>query len=223
MNAPLHREIPPSALLDTDQALAQVSAQWDNDIVRRLTDYIAIPAKSPAFDADWAAHGYIETVVRNAADWVLAQNVPGLTLEIVRLQRPDGTPRTPVLFFEIAPTKVDTGQTVLMYGHLDKQPEFNGWRNDLGPWTPKYEDGKLYGRGGADDGYAVYAAIAAVQALKTQNVPHPRIVGLIETCEECGSYDLLPYIDALRAQPGWATSGWWCAWTRAPATTTSCG
>jgi acetylornithine deacetylase/succinyl-diaminopimelate desuccinylase-like protein len=199
MNAPLHREMPPSALLDANQALAQVSAQWNTDIVRRLTDYIAIPAKSPAFDADWAAHGYIETVVRNAADWVLAQKVPGLRLEIVRLQRPDGTPRTPVLFFEIASTKADAGQTVLMYGHLDKQPEFNGWRNDLGPWTPKYEDGKLYGRGGADDGYAVYAAIAAVQALKSQNVPHPRIVGLIETCEESGSYDLLPYIDALRA------------------------
>ena len=199
MNAPLHREIPASALLDTERALAQVSAQWDNDIVQRLTDYIAIPAKSPAFDADWAAHGYIETVVRNAADWVLAQKVPGLTLEIIRLQHPDGTPRTPVLFFEIESTQAGTQQTVLMYGHLDKQPEFNGWRKDLGPWTPKYEDGKLYGRGGADDGYAVYASIAAVQALKSQNVPHPRIVGLIETCEESGSYDLLPYIDALRA------------------------
>jgi acetylornithine deacetylase/succinyl-diaminopimelate desuccinylase-like protein len=199
MNAPLHREMPPSTLLDTDLALAQVSAQWDNDIVRRLTDYIAIPAKSPAFDADWAAHGYIETVVRDAADWVLAQKVPGLKLEIVRLTRPDGTPRTPVLFFEIESTRADAGQTVLMYGHLDKQPEFKGWRNDLGPWTPKYEDGKLYGRGGADDGYAVYASIAAVQALKSQNVPHPRIVGLIETCEESGSYDLRPYIDALRA------------------------
>ena len=199
MNAPIHREIPAAALLDAPQALAQVSAQWDNDIVRRLTDYIGIPAKSPAFDADWAAHGYIETVVRNAADWVLAQKVPGLTLEIVRLQHADGTPRTPVLFFEIASTKGGSDQTVLMYGHLDKQPEFSGWRNDLGPWTPKYEDGKLYGRGGADDGYAVYAAIAAVQALKGQNVPHPRIVGLIETCEESGSYDLLPYIDALRA------------------------
>jgi acetylornithine deacetylase/succinyl-diaminopimelate desuccinylase-like protein len=199
MNAPLHREMPPSTLLDTDLALAQVSAQWDNDIVRRLTDYIAIPAKSPAFDADWAAHGYIETVVRDAADWVLAQKVPGLKLEIVRLTRPDGTPRTPVLFFEIESTRTDAGQTVLMYGHLDKQPEFNGWRNDLGPWTPKYEDGKLFGRGGADDGYAVYASIAAVQALKSQNVPHPRIVGLIETCEESGSYDLRPYIDALRA------------------------
>jgi acetylornithine deacetylase/succinyl-diaminopimelate desuccinylase-like protein len=89
-----------------------------------------------------------------------------------------------------------------MYGHLDKQPEFSGWRNDLGPWTPKYEDGKLYGRGGADDGYAVYASIAAIQALKSQGAAHPRIVGLIETCEESGSYDLLPYVDALRQRLG---------------------
>jgi acetylornithine deacetylase/succinyl-diaminopimelate desuccinylase-like protein len=89
-----------------------------------------------------------------------------------------------------------------MYGHLDKQPEFTGWRNDLGPWTPKYEDGKLYGRGGADDGYAVYASVAAIQALKAQGQPHARIVGLIETCEESGSYDLLPYVDALRPRLG---------------------
>jgi acetylornithine deacetylase/succinyl-diaminopimelate desuccinylase-like protein len=94
---------------------------------------------------------------------------------------------------------VGATSTVLMYGHLDKQPEFTGWRNDLGPWTPKYDDGKLYGRGGADDGYAVYASIAAIQALKAQGVAHPRIVGLIETSEESGSPDLLPYIDALRA------------------------
>ncbi len=201
MNAPIHREIPASALLDTHRALAGISARWNDDIVPRLTRYITIPAKSPAFDPDWAAHGHIETVVREAADWVLAQKVPGLRLEIVRLQKPDGSPRTPVLFFEIAGTKPASEQTVLMYGHLDKQPEFNGWRSDLGPWTPKYEDGKLYGRGGADDGYAVYAAIAAVQALKEQGVQHPRIVGLIETCEESGSSDLLPYIDALRA-PG---------------------
>jgi acetylornithine deacetylase/succinyl-diaminopimelate desuccinylase-like protein len=89
-----------------------------------------------------------------------------------------------------------------MYGHLDKQPEFTGWRSDLGPWTPKIVDGKLYGRGGADDGYAVYASIAAIQALKAQGVAHPRIVGLIETCEESGSGDLLPYVDALRPRLG---------------------
>jgi acetylornithine deacetylase/succinyl-diaminopimelate desuccinylase-like protein len=142
-------------------------------------------------------HGYIEQVVRNAAAWVEAQQVEGLSLEIVRLPG-----RTPVLFFEVAATRPASNQTVLMYGHLDKQPEFTGWRSDLGPWTPKYEEGKLYGRGGADDGYAVYASIAAVQAIKAQQVQHPRIVGVIETCEESGSYDLLPYIEALRPRLG---------------------
>ena len=196
MNAPLHREIPAS-ILNAAQALSQVSAQWDSDIVQQITDYIAIPAKSPTFDSDWAQHGFIDTVMRNAANWVEAQKVEGLTLEIVRLEG-----RTPVLFFEIPATRADSTQTVLMYGHLDKQPEFTGWRNDLGPWTPKYIDGKLYGRGGADDGYAVYASIAAVQALKSQGVAHSRIVGLIETCEESGSYDLLPYVNALRERLG---------------------
>ncbi len=199
MNAPLHRELP-AAALDAAQALDQVSRQWDGDIVRQLTDYIAIPAKSPGFDPNWAAHGHIDTVLRNTAAWIEAQKVEGLTLEVVRLPG-----RTPVLFFEIAATRAASAgstQTVLMYGHLDKQPEFTGWRSDLGPWTPKYEDGRLYGRGAADDGYAAYASIAAVQALKAQKVPHPRIVGLIETCEESGSYDLLPYVDALRARLG---------------------
>ena len=196
MNAPLHREIP-ADILNAAEALSQVTAQWDDDIVRQLTDYIAIPAKSPTFDPDWAQHGFIDTVMHNAATWVEAQKVEGLTLEIVRLEG-----RTPVLFFEIPATRAGSTQTVLMYGHLDKQPEFTGWRNDLSPWKASYEDGKLYGRGGADDGYAVYASIAAVQALKAQNVPHPRIVGLIETCEESGSYDLLPYVDALKDRLG---------------------
>lgn len=196
MNAPLHREIP-AGLLNDAQALSDVSAQWDGDIVKQITDYITIPAKSPSFDADWAGHGHIETVMRNAAAWVEAQKVEGLKLEIVRLAG-----RTPVLFFEVPATKTGSTETVLMYGHLDKQPEFTGWRNDLGPWTPKYEDGKLFGRGGADDGYAVYASIAAIQALKAQKVAHPRIVGLVETCEESGSYDLLPYVDALRTRLG---------------------
>jgi acetylornithine deacetylase/succinyl-diaminopimelate desuccinylase-like protein len=196
MNAPLHREMP-AGLLDNAAALAHTTDQWDRDIVKQLTDYIAIPAKSPTFDKEWAQHGYIETVVHNAASWIEAQKVAGLTLEIVRLPG-----RTPVLFFEVAATRAASAQTVLMYGHLDKQPEFTGWRGDLGPWQPKYEDGKLYGRGGADDGYAVYASIAAVQALKAQNVPHPRIVGVIETSEESGSPDLLPYVDALRPRLG---------------------
>jgi acetylornithine deacetylase/succinyl-diaminopimelate desuccinylase-like protein len=199
MNAPLHREMP-SGHLDSALALKEVTQAWNGSILSELKKYIEIPAKSPAFDADWAANGHIETVLRHAADWVLAQKVEGLKLEIIRLPG-----RTPVMFFEVDATRSadqGSGQTILMYGHMDKQPEFNGWRNDLGPWTPVYEDGKLYGRGGADDGYAVYASIAAVQALKSQKTPHPRIVGVIETCEESGSYDLLPYVDALRTRLG---------------------
>ena len=75
--------------------------------------------------------------------------------------------RTPVIFFEVPATQAggSDADTICLYGHLDKQPEFNGWRSDLGPWTPKYENGLLYGRGGADDGYAIYAAITAILAL----------------------------------------------------------
>ena len=199
MNAPLHKEMP-AGLLNAETALRDVTQAWDSKILKELTQYIEIPAKSPSFDANWEAHGHLDTVLRQTASWIEAQKVAGLTLEIIRLPG-----RTPVLYFDIPATRAQSegsGQTVLMYGHLDKQPEFSGWRNDLGPWTPKYEDGKLYGRGGADDGYAAYASIAAVQALKNQNTPHPRIVGLIETCEESGSYDLLPYIDALRPRLG---------------------
>ena len=190
----------PRLPLQPDEASALcafANQRWDEAIVPALIDYIAVPAKSPMFDADWAAHGHIERVVRDAAAWVEARKVAGLTLEVVRLPG-----RTPVIFFEIESTHSGSTDTVLMYGHLDKQPEFTGWRNDLGPWTPKYEGGLLYGRGGADDGYAVYAAITAVESLKAQGLAHPRIVGLIETCEESGSGDLPAYLDALRTRLG---------------------
>jgi acetylornithine deacetylase/succinyl-diaminopimelate desuccinylase-like protein len=107
-----------------------------------------------------------------------------------------------VILFEVPATKAGSTGTVVMYGHLDKQPEFNGWRNDLGPWTPKLDDGRLYGRGGADDGYAVFAAITAIEALDAQGIARPRCVGLIESCEESGSFDLPAYLDVLKARLG---------------------
>jgi acetylornithine deacetylase/succinyl-diaminopimelate desuccinylase-like protein len=183
--------------LDPDALMAYVNDKWDHDIIPALTHYIAIPAKSPSFDADWEKNAFIERVIVDASQWIEAQKVSGLRLEVVRLPG-----RTPVIFFDVPATRSDNGDTVLLYGHLDKQPEFSGWRADLGPWTPKYEDGKLYGRGGADDGYAVYASLTAIMALDKQGIPRPRCVGIIETCEESGSYDLLPYIDALRDRLG---------------------
>jgi acetylornithine deacetylase/succinyl-diaminopimelate desuccinylase-like protein len=190
MNAPLS----PTALA----AFASYADEaWDRRIVPALTDYIGVPAKSPMFDADWAEHGLLERVVSDAARWVEGRKVAGLKLEVLRIEG-----RTPLIFFDIPATKAGSTDTVLLYGHLDKQPEFNGWRSDLGPWTPKNENGLLYGRGGADDGYAVYAAITAIEALDQQGIPRPRCVGVIESCEESGSYDLPVYLDALRTRLG---------------------
>ena len=173
---------------------AAVSRTWDESIVPQLVEYIRIPAKSPHFDPQWEANGHIERVVRLAEAWVRRQPVRGLALEIVRLPG-----RTPVLVFDVPGTG---DRTVLLYGHLDKQPEMTGWREGLGPWSPVIEDGKLYGRGGADDGYAVFASLAAIGALQGQGVPHARCIGLIETCEESGSYDLPAYLELLAPRMG---------------------
>ena len=187
----------PSRPVEAAALAAYSDTAWDQRIVPALTNYIAVPAKSPMFDAAWAEHGLIDRVVRDAAAWVESRQVAGLKLEVLRLEG-----RTPVIFFDIPATKAGSSDTVLLYGHLDKQPEFNGWRKDLGPWTPKYENGLLYGRGGADDGYAVYAAITAIEALDQQGIGRPRCVGLIETSEESGSPDLPAYIAALNTRLG---------------------
>ncbi len=185
-------------LPDETSALATFANNaWDREIVPAITDYIGIPAKSPMFDADWQRNGHLERVVRDAATWVEAQRIAGLKLEVVRIEG-----RTPLIFFEVPATRSSSGDTILLYGHLDKQPEFSGWRNDLGPWTPKYKDGLLYGRGGADDGYAVYAALTAIAALDAQGIARPRCVGVIESCEESGSPDLPAYIDVLKPRLG---------------------
>jgi acetylornithine deacetylase/succinyl-diaminopimelate desuccinylase-like protein len=184
--------------MDVSELKRFVNREWDDEIIGRLSDYIRVPAKSPAFDPSWAAHGYLEQVIRDAHEWSAARDIKDLKLEIVNI---DGM--TPCLFFEV-PATGGLGQddSVLFYGHLDKQPEMEGWREDLGPWKPVLEDGKLYGRGGADDGYAIYAALTIIAALDSQNVPRPRCVGLIETSEESGSPDLPAYLDALGKRMG---------------------
>lgn len=175
--------------LDLNSADRLTADAWRESITDSLYEYIRIPAKSPHFDADWAANGYIDEAVEHIAGWCRAQPIKGMQLEVVRLEG-----RTPVLFIEV-PGSID--DTVLLYGHLDKQPEMSGWADHLGPWKPVIEDGKLYGRGGADDGYAAYSSLTAIRALQEQGIEHPRFVVLIEACEESGSYDLPAYIDHL--------------------------
>ena len=180
--------------MDQQALQSFVDEMWDDSIVPELVEYIKIPAKSPSFDADWEKNGYIEEATQQIFAWCEQQDIPGMQCEIIRLPG-----RTPLIFMDI-PGEGD--DTLLMYGHLDKQPEMTGWADDLGPWKPVMRDGKLYGRGGADDGYAAYASLTAIMALQRQGLPHSRVVVIIEACEESGSFDLPFYIDHLRDRIG---------------------
>lgn len=181
-------------LPNVDKIRTLCEETWDENIIPTLKKFIAIPNKSPAFDADWQKNGHIDAAAKLVSDWVKTQAIPGLELRILQLPQ-----RTPVILIEIPG---NTDRTVLMYGHIDKQPEMQGWMEGLSPWEAVVRGDKLYGRGGADDGYAVFASILAIKALKAQNVAHSRIVILIESSEESGSIDLPYYINELEAEIG---------------------
>jgi acetylornithine deacetylase/succinyl-diaminopimelate desuccinylase-like protein len=180
--------------MNDDKIYDFVAEVWDRQIVPQLTEYIKIPNKSPMFDAQWVEHGYMKEAMDLIETWVRAQPISGMQVE--RIQLPG---RTPLLFIEI-PGKGD--DVVLLYGHMDKQPEMIGWNVDLAPWKPVLAGDKLYGRGGADDGYATFASLAAIMALKERGLDHSRCVVIIEGCEESGSYDLPFYINHLAARIG---------------------
>ena len=177
----------------------RVAETWDSSILPALSQYIGIPNKSPGFDPEWKANGHMDRAVELIATWCRERRLPGAKLEVVRLKDSSGRDRTPVILIEV-PGQTD--DTVLLYGHLDKQPEMVGWSEGLGPWTPVVRGDRLYGRGGADDGYAAFASMAALEALEEQKVPRARCVVLIEACEESGSYDLPAYVDHLAARIG---------------------
>jgi len=182
--------------MDTKRLHHFVDSFWDDSILPSITEYIRIPNKSPSFDPQWVEHGYMEEAVALMEGWARQQlgAFPGATLEVFRLPG-----RTPLLLMDLPG---DGDDTVLLYGHLDKQPEMKGWSEGLGPWQPVLKGDKLYGRGGADDGYAIYACLCALQALKEQNLPRARCVVMIEACEESGSYDLPYYVDHLKDRIG---------------------
>ena len=171
-----------------------INATWSESILPQLVEYVRIPSKSPLFDPAWEANGHMEAAAQLMLNWAQDNAPAGSTVELLRLNG-----RTPVLMVDV-PGDVD--DCVLMYGHMDKQPEFTGWSDGLEPWKPVLRDGKLYGRGGADDGYALFSSLAAVRALREQKIPHARCVILIEASEESGSPDLPAHIDALGARLG---------------------
>jgi acetylornithine deacetylase/succinyl-diaminopimelate desuccinylase-like protein len=185
--------------VNTEQLLRYVGDVWDKSIVPALCEYIRIPNKSAHFDKEWEKHGHMDAAAELMRQWCEANALPGMKTEVVRLPG-----RTPLLFIDVAGTGTATTSKdcVLMYGHMDKQPEFTGWAEGLGPWTPVIRNGRLYGRGGADDGYAVFGSLLALKALAEQKIPYARCVILIEGSEESGSPDLPAYIDALADRIG---------------------
>jgi acetylornithine deacetylase/succinyl-diaminopimelate desuccinylase-like protein len=186
--------------LDTAKVAALVHDEWRAQILPTLCEYIAIPNISPLFDPQWQQKGHTAKAVDLLVAWALKHGVAGQTVEVVQLPG-----RTPLIFIEVpAANGGNAARTVLMYGHLDKQPplEPSSWKAGLGPYTPVEIDGKLYGRGGADDGYSIFSAVTAIRACQLQGVPIPRCVVLIEASEESGSPDLPTYMQALKERLG---------------------
>ncbi len=180
--------------MDTKRASTFIEQRWADDLIHQLVDYVAIPALSPAFDPDWEASGHIGAAVDHIVSWLRSRPVAGVRrIEVKTLPG-----RTPLILVEIDPFgRPATDTTVLLYGHLDKQPEMTGWRHGLGPWTPVIENGRLYGRGGADDGYAAFASLTAIEAVQASGGSHARCLLLIEASEESGSPDLAAHVEAL--------------------------
>ncbi len=180
--------------MDNNKTSEFVNNMWDDSIIPEIAEYIKVPNKSPHFDPEWEKHGHMETAVQMLEAWCKTQPIKDMTMEVVRIEG-----RTPLLFIDIPGQSDDV---VLLYGHYDKQPEFSGWDEDLDPWTPVIKDGKLYGRGGADDGYAVFGSLTAIRVLQEQGIPHAHCVVLVEGCEESGSFDLPYYMELLEDRIG---------------------
>jgi len=166
-----------------------IDAAWEERILPVLSDVSRIPCLSPAFDPDWAERGAIAAAAELLRDWVRDQDRT-LTTEIVQLPG-----RTPVLLVDNG----GTGDPIVVYGHMDKQPPLGEWRQGLGPYEPVREGDLLYGRGTADDGYSTFAAVTA---LVEAGGGHGRVLVLVEASEESGSPDLGAYLEHLAPRIG---------------------
>ncbi len=180
--------------MDHAVATELIESTWDKSITPSLIDYIRIPNKSPAFDPDWKKNGYMDEAVTLISDWCRANAIDDMALEVIQLEG-----RTPLIYIDVPGVGEDC---VVLYGHLDKQPGMVGWHEGLGPWSPVLDGDRLYGRGGADDGYSAFASLTAIRAVRAAGGQHARCVVIIEACEESGSFDLPHYIDYLQDRIG---------------------
>jgi acetylornithine deacetylase/succinyl-diaminopimelate desuccinylase-like protein len=180
--------------MDAESVVDRVARVWNDDALPAITDYIRIPNLSPSFDRQWADSGHMARAVDLVSSWMATRPIEGLRVSVEQLEG-----RTPVILAEVPGT---ADGTVVLYGHVDKQPEMTGWREGLGPWEPVLDGDRLYGRGAGDDGYAAFAAMAAIEAVQASGGTHARLVVIIEASEESGSPDLPAYMEALADRIG---------------------
>ncbi|MDI2031299.1 M20/M25/M40 family metallo-hydrolase [Saccharopolyspora sp. TS4A08] len=183
--------------MDRAAVAKTVDQAWDQAILPSLSELVRIPAVSPSFDAEWETTGHLDAAIEHVRAWIDGRGIEGAAIEVVRLPG-----RTPLLLVDVPGSAGAPDESALLYGHLDKQPPVGGWSEGLGPWTPVVRDGKLFGRGAADDGYAGYAAVTAIEAVRAHGGEHARCVVLLETGEESGSPDLPAYLEHLRDRLG---------------------
>ena len=219
---PSDRVPSPAPPLPPPGVMTLVEDIFENDALPVLEEYIRIPCLSPDFDPDWAAHGHIKRAAELLRVWSAARPITGLSVELLELPG-----LTPVIVAEIpassapsaaSPVTAGPGDRAtqkpgneggagdypltLLYGHLDKQPPLGAWREGLHPFKPVREGDRLYGRGAADDGYSIFAALGAVQAAADAGLGHGRCLMLIEASEESGSPHLPAYLEALSDRLG---------------------
>ena len=181
--------------LDLGSMMERSDEIWEKSILPSLSDFIEIKALSPLFEPKWAELGELDATIAMFCEWLDQQGIEGMSYETHRIGD-----LSPVLLVTIDGT--GPGE-VIFYSHLDKQPSKPElWSEGLNPLKAVRRDPWLYGRGSVDDGYGGYLCATAVRLLQEQGVPHPRCTFLIETCEESGSFDLPPYLDALSEEMG---------------------
>ena len=181
--------------MNYEKTLKDAKKDFEERIIPGLEEFIRIDNLSPEFDPEWETNGKAEKAGMHLINWAKSQGIKGLKAELIK--EPG---KTHLILIEIESQGID--KTILLYGHFDKQPALGEWNEGLHPNKPVIKDGKLYGRGASDDGYALFAMIEAVKLIQMQNGKHSRIVITLESGEESGSPDLVPYLKKLNNRIG---------------------
>ena len=182
--------------MDPQRTRAFVESSADSGSIPALTEFIKVPSTSPLFDPDWETNGLIRQAYTVLLNYVKTLNIAGFSVDVITNPH-----ESDLIYIEVEATRAGL-PTVLMYGHMDKQPAFTGWHDFCGATNPAIKDNRLYGRGGADDGYSITAAMIAVKACQDQGQPHGRVVMVLETEEESGSPHLIDTLNRIKPRIG---------------------